>query len=452
MKPLVLGALLAVAPAAGLLSGCGGAPAAPATAERSREAPAADAFCVEHGVLEAVCTRCNPRLAAIFQERGDWCTEHEYPESFCPRCHPERGGRPAVDLEPDAPADGTRVQLASAETARQAGIETAQASEGQSSRQVEALGTIAYDPSRRAEVNARAPGIVREILFEVGQRVERGAPLLRIESAEVGAAQARRLAADSRVAVARAAHERAQALLDAGMGAQKDVDLARLELDTALAEQAAAESALAVVGVEGPEGSLYTLSAPLAGTCIARSVTIGRRVGDEEPLCEIVDTGVMWAELDVPESELLRVQPGQQVVVSADALGEHEFRGAIDSVAPEIDRATRTAKVRVRLENPQGLLRANLFVRARILLAREEVRVLVPRSAVQRAREAQLVFVELEPARYEARRVVTAAARGDRIELLAGVRPGERVVTQGSFLLKTETLKGEIGAGCCAED
>lgn len=446
MQPVRCVALLVL-----LLPACGSDSSAP-SAEVARDADAPDAFCVEHGVTEAVCTRCNPKLIPIFQEQGDWCAEHAYPESFCPICHPALGGRPAIALGADGPADGTLVQLATPETARLAGIETVEAREGRTSSQIEVLGTIVYNAAGRAEVNARAPGIVREILFDVGQHVEAGAPLVRIESAAVAASQARVLTVNSRAAVARAAHERAQALLQAGMGSQKDSQAAQLELDTALAEQTAAQSMQDLLGVEGAADGTYTLSAPLGGTCLHRSVSIGRMVGEGESLCEVVDTTSMWAELDVPEAELARVRLGQKVVISAEALGQREFAGTIEALAPEIDPHTRTAKARVRLANPEGLLRANLFVRARILLAAEEVRVLVPRSAVQRAREAQLVFVEHSAGRYETRRVRTAEAGGDLVALLHGVAPGERVVTQGSFLLKTETLKGEIGAGCCAED
>jgi len=78
--------------------------------------------------------------------------------------------------------------------------------------------------------------------------------------------------------------------------------------------------------------------------------------------------------------------------------------------------------------------------------------VLVPRSAVQRAERVELVFVEQAPGRYVARRVHATAVVGDAVELAGGVAPGERVVTRGSFLLKTETLKGAIGAGCCAAE
>jgi cobalt-zinc-cadmium efflux system membrane fusion protein len=106
----------------------------------------------------------------------------------------------------------------------------------------------------------------------------------------------------------------------------------------------------------------------------------------------------------------------------------------------------------VPLENPEGALRAGMFGQARIRTEAARPSVLVPRSAVQRAKSVQVVFVKLAPDHYETRRVETGAIDGALIELKKGVRPGEEVVTQGSFLLKTETLKESIGAGCCETD
>jgi len=417
----------------------------------SKEVVSADAFCSEHGVAEAVCTKCNPKLVAIFQEKGDWCAEHGFPESFCPSCRPELGGRPAMELGAGPPATGTKVQLASSETARHAGIEVIEARANEASTELVVVGSIAYDATRRAEVNARVRGVVRELLVEVGQEVEANAPLVRIESAEIGAEQSRLIAASSRIEVAQAALERVKSLFDKGMTAQKELLEAQLEVDTAIAERAATQAALGIVGVDAASGSSFVLVAPIAGTCLHRQATIGRMVDSEEVLCEIVDTRTMWAELDVPERALTSVRAGHEVILTADALGATEFTGKIDYIAPEIDRHTRTAKARVKLENPDGLLRANLFVRARIALGPRHAQVLVPRSALQLAKGAELVFVELTPGSYEARRVRSLPGHGDLIALEGGVAAGERVVTAGSFLLKTETLKGEIGAGCCAE-
>jgi cobalt-zinc-cadmium efflux system membrane fusion protein len=90
-----------------------------------------------------------------------------------------------------------------------------------------------------------------------------------------------------------------------------------------------------------------------------------------------------------------------------------------------------------------------MFARAVIVLGPSNARALVPRESLQRAEDVQLVFVALAPDRYEARRVRTGSTLGDLVEILDGIEPGERVAVRGSFLLKTETLRGSIGAGCC---
>ena len=101
------------------------------------------------------------------------------------------------------------------------------------------------------------------------------------------------------------------------------------------------------------------------------------------------------------------------------------------------------------LMDPDGSLRANLFARARIDLGASRALSLVPADALQRAGTAEIVFVQLAADRYEARRVRAGARRGELVEIFSGIEPGELVATRGSFLLKTETLKGSIGAGCC---
>ena len=119
-----------------------------------------------------------------------------------------------------------------------------------------------------------------------------------------------------------------------------------------------------------------------------------------------------------------------------------------------VDPQTRTAVARVRLPNPAGLLRANMYGKARLPLGGSRASASVPRTAIQRAKSVQLAFVRLGPDEYEARRVQVAPGQweGDTVEVASGVEPGEEIVTAGSFFLKTETLKDAIGAGCCDVD
>jgi cobalt-zinc-cadmium efflux system membrane fusion protein len=226
---------------------------------------------------------------------------------------------------------------------------------------------------------------------------------------------------------------------------------AQQELATARAEHAALASALSIVGAAAGSGGSYTLSAPLSGVVTRRTATIGKLVGVDELLFEVVDTSAMWAELDVPEMELSAVASGQSVVLMLDGQ-TREWKGKITYLSPEIDLHTRTVKARVPLENTDGAMRANMYGQARILAGSAKTPVMIPQAAVQRAKTVQLVFVRLAEDEYEARRVKLGVREGDLIEILNGIRPGEQVVTQGSFLLKTETLKESIGAGCCEVD
>jgi cobalt-zinc-cadmium efflux system membrane fusion protein len=428
----------------------------PAITEQARHAsPAAapivaeDAFCSEHGVLEAVCTKCNPALIPVFKAKGDWCEEHQFPESFCPICHPQRGGRPAVDVKGDgAPADGTRVTFKTKDTARLSGIRVVKAIGRASRSKVTVTARIVYDASKVAEVNARSPGVVRAIRADIGALVQAGSPLAIIESARVGADQARLETARSRVQLAERNHARVAELHQAGITAEKNVLVARQDLDAAKADLSAARSALGMVGsTDG--GSRYTLDAPIAGVITQRNATIGRLVDTERVLFEIVDTSSMWAELDIAEGDVARVAIGQPVAVTVDGLSGREFAGTLSYVSPEIDAHTRTAKGRVALENPEGLLRGNMFARAQIEVSGSSSAVAVPPQAIQRAKDAQLVFVRVAEDAFEARRVQVGVADAELVEVSGRLAPGDEVATDGSFLLKTETLKGSIGAGCC---
>lgn len=413
-------------------------------------AAADGAFCKEHGVLEAVCTKCSPALIPVFKAKGDWCEEHGFPESFCPICKPERGGRPAADVKDDgAPPDGTKVRFKTKETLRLAGIHVAKVAERPSRSVVSVTAKIIYDATKVAEVNARSSGVVRAIRADVGTKVRAGAPLATIESAGVGSDQSRAQAARSRVKVADANYTRLKKLHEEGITPEKDVLAARQELDSAKAELSAAESALGMVGSVADGASRYTLTAPIAGVITKRNATIGRLVDTEKVLFEIVDTSAMWAEVDIPETDVPRVVVGQPVFITVDGLGEKQFSGTLSYVSPEIDAHTRTAKGRVALENPDGLLRGNMFARARIAATGSGKAVVVPRKAVQRAKSAQLVFVRVTDDAFEARRVQLGSGDAELIEVTGRLAPGDDVATDGSFLLKTETLKGSIGAGCC---
>ena len=440
-----------------LLAGCPAAPAttvdAPATA-----AATADGLCPEHRVLEALCTKHHPSLIPVFQAKGDWCVEHGFPESICPQCHPERGGRLAVvsDVADDgAPADGLKIRLRTPALAAQAGIATVVAIAGTGGPGVRAVGRVVYDASKVAVVHAGAAGIVRALLVDTGRRVKQGQALAVVESAAVGADRGTLASARGRLRSADAAVARESALVEAGASPPKLLQQAEQEQVAAVAAVATTEAALSVVGHGPGAAGQYTLTAPLRGVVAQRAVAVGQTVTAEAMLFEIVDASSLWAEIDVAEGDLAVVAEGQAVEFVVDVLPARPFTGTIASIAPGLDPHTRTARARVALSNDDLTLRANMFGTARIAVGAAGSTVLVPRSAVQQTGTVLFVFVPLGEGVYETRRVTPGpqglrpVAGSDLVELVAGVAVGEAVVTTGSFLLKTETRKDAIGAGCC---
>jgi cobalt-zinc-cadmium efflux system membrane fusion protein len=424
--------------------------------EPAKPAPAAAAAAgemCEHRVLKAVCTKCNPRLVPVFQAKGDWCAEHGFPESFCPTCHPERGGKPSADVSAEkAPRDGLRIRFKRADTARSAGLAWVKVSEQQITTGVLAPARLAYDATRLAQINARAPGVVRSLKVDVGASVKQGQALIVIDSPNVGADRARLAAAKARVNTAVDNLARQQRLVTEGLAAQQVLLAAEQERAAAEAEHQALAASLSILGAGGGGAGAYTLSAPIAGVVTQRDATIGRLVDEQQVLLEIVDTRSLWADIDVAEQDLPRIAAEQPVTLELDGLPGRKLEGKISFVSPAIGPHTRSAKARVPLDNPDGALRANMFGRARIAASAASARLVAPQAALQRAGDTPLLFVRISDIEFETRRVKLGASQGETVEVLAGVKAGEEVVTTGSFLLKTETSKENIGAGCCEHD
>lgn len=339
--------------------------------------------------------------------------------------------------------ESQRVRLKNAEAMKTAGIEIVKAQDRPEGAGLVATATIAFDATKRAIVNARAPGIVREIKADVGSKVARGATLAVIDSTQVGADRSRLGGAQARVQVAEAGFKRESELQAKGISATKDVLAARQELEAAKSELQSLSASLGAVGGNAG-GAGYALTSPLAGAVVRRAASIGKLVGIEETLFEVVDTSTMWAEIDIPEDQLVAIPIDAPAILTVDGLGDRQFRGSISYVSPEIDVRTRTARARAALLNPDAVLRANMFAHARIVVGGGKPTVTVPSKSVQRIGEGAFVFVQVSDHEFEAREVTLGADDGANVEITSGVRGGEPVAAQGAFLLKSEILKGSL--------
>lgn len=442
--------VIAVACVLGACEGAG-APAVrePAVAA-ALDAPL-DTLCV-HGVLDALCPHCHPALAAVFRARGDWCATHEMPESICPSCHPERQGRPVVALEPAAQdevvSEGTRVTLANPDIAAAMGLDTVVLGAPTHTASVHAPARLAYDLSRVAHVGPRVQGLVAAVERDVGARVEAGEVLAWIDSTSVAVDRARVSAARAHRTTAEAAEARALALRTDGVRSERDLLTARQEAAAARSEHQALLATLRAVG--GGQAARYALTTPIAGVVITRRAVLGAAVNVGDVLFEVVDPTRLWVELAIAERDAAHVTPGAALTLRVLGLETRLGPVTLEFVAPELDPHTRTVTARASIDNGLGLLRAHALAEAEIVVPIERASFRVPRAAVQRTREVAMLFVRLSAEAYEVRRVTVIDDAEPQSLLVAGrLEEGEEIVTRGSFLLRTETTREGIGAGCC---
>lgn len=403
-------------------------------------------WCAEHGVPESMCSKCNPSLIPGFQQAGDWCAEHGFPESVCPRCNPmpSPAGAPS-----DEEVEGRTVRFRSSEIEERAGIRTSAAVSTTTAPTVDCAARIAFHGDRVADVRAIVPGIVRAVRIELGQNVERGAPLFELESTRVGEIQAALQTARERARTAESNLARQRQLREGDIASARQVELAEQELATAEAEARAAQSTLRMAGARQTASSgRYVLTAPIAGSVVRRPGVMGVLATESTSLATIADTSVVWALCDVPEAEASRLAVGQVARVVIEGGREPAFDGQVTWIAAEVDLRSRTVTARVEVPNPDGRLRANQFARATVETGAASAAVSVPRAAVQRIGVREVVFVRTAAGVYEPR-IVRRRGGGDVVQIEGDISPGDEVVTTGAVLLRTEVMPGSIGAGCC---
>jgi cobalt-zinc-cadmium efflux system membrane fusion protein len=186
----------------------------------------------------------------------------------------------------------------------------------------------------------------------------------------------------------------------------------------------------------------YDLKAPIGGTIIDRQISLGEYASEQKPAFVVADLSTVWVDLSIYRQDLRRVHLGDEVLIDPDD-GRGEIRGSISYVAPVGSSDTQTALARIVLPNPDGRLRPGLFVTARLVLAKRDVKVAVRVSAIQMLENKTVVFVREEGDKIEARPVELGESDPGFVEIKAGLSVGERYVAENSFVVKAEMGKGE---------
>ena len=209
--------------------------------------------------------------------------------------------------------------------------------------------------------------------------------------------------------------------------------------------KAAAESDGEAHSAEAPR---LTLRAPFDGRVVERKVTPGSLVEALQPLVTVANLRSVWVFLQAYEKDLALLHTGLPVTIRTEAFPQESFKGRIDFVASTLDSATRTVKLRATVENRSEKLKPGMFVKAHVDVpkpaAEAKAILVVPQSALQTLEGRTTLFVELEPGVFERRFVEIGHSFEGFTEVLAGTKAGDVVVTEGSFVLKSEFAKATL--------
>jgi membrane fusion protein, copper/silver efflux system len=317
--------------------------------------------------------------------------------------------------------DDSSIKL-SAGKLQKAGVQTEVAERRTLNTVVRAPGTVEEDERRRSVVSLRFEGFIDTVSnVTTGTHVRKGEPLMRIYGPNLSSAAAEYLAA-------------LNARADAGISSQA-LKGARRRLENLDAP----EKFIADIERTREVPVYVTWPAPQDGEIVERMAVNGMRAAPGDVLFRIVDHNVVWVMADVAERDLGLIEVGQKVVVRPRARPDHPFTGKVTVIYPHLKMATRTARIRIELPNPDNVLLPDMYADVEIATGTEAPVVTVSNSAVIDSGEQQVVLLAKGDGRFEPRAVKLGRRGGGHVEIKEGLAEGDKVVVSANFLIDAES-------------
>lgn len=309
---------------------------------------------------------------------------------------------------------------------------------------VQLLGEMRVNEGRYAEVGTPIACRVVSVLAAPGQAVHKGQELAVLQSVDVGKARAESITAQARLDLARKTLERKRRLGAENIVPAREIQEAEANVATADAEVRAARAGLRALGAsdESSDSSELVLRSPIDGTVIERVAIQGQMAEPAQPLFRIGDMSRLWLVVHAFERDAVRLTAGSMARVSFAALPGRAFNGNVTLIGKQVDASSRTIPVRIEVTNSEQLLRPGMSATAWVPVGRSSEKVIaVPVAALQRIENEWVVFLPTGQDTFEIRPVGRGRDLGTEIEIVSGLKAGERVVVEGAFLLKAEAEK-----------
>jgi Cu(I)/Ag(I) efflux system membrane fusion protein len=328
----------------------------------------------------------------------------------------------------DEVSAGATVSL-SADKVQKLGVRTEPVQRRAVTRPIRAVGTIQVDERTVYVVAPKFEAWIEKLAVDTtGSVVKKGQPLMEVYSPELNLAQQEYL-----VARKSGGGAMSQQLADGALQKLRNLDVPDEEIER--------------LRKTGAAGRTLTLRAAAGGVVLEKSALRGMRFMPGEALYRIADLSKVWLIADVFEQDMGLVRPGQEAEVVVNSLPGRVFHSTVDFIYPTLVAESRTGRVRIILDNAEGLLRPNLYATVQFTPQAGAPRLTVPDSALLDTGNRQVVLVEVGQGRFQPRQV-KAGARGDGfVEVLEGLADGDRVVVRANFLIDSESnLRAALGA------
>ncbi|HEX3940008.1 MAG TPA: efflux RND transporter periplasmic adaptor subunit [Acidobacteriaceae bacterium] len=304
-------------------------------------------------------------------------------------------------------------------------------------------GTVAPDVSRTIPVISIANGRVVAIHAQIGDTVRKGQLLMEVQSSDIAAAFDQYLKAVNDERLAHTQDDRAKLLFDKGAIAKSQLEIADDGEQNAQTSLSTAEEQLRVLGIDKDHPSAVAkVYSPASGVIIAQNVTDAAATGiglaGTATAFTIADLSQVWILCDVYENDLPTVHVGQQADIRLNAYPDRVLHGTISEIDAVLDPSIRTAKVRIQVSNPGGIMRVGMFATATFHGKKLETVTSVPATAVLHLHDRDWVFVPAPGGKFRRQGVVGGAMlAGGMQEISSGLEPGDQVVTNALELQNT---------------
>ena len=315
-------------------------------------------------------------------------------------------------------------------------------------------GRIALNSDTATQVFSPYSGRVVRVIAGIGQHVKKGASLFSMEAAEFAQTQSDLLNANTQLELARIAEERRHAAFDSKGGSLQDWQQAQADLAAAHTALDSVRNRLRIFGETDEQiaslerlkspSPVTNVTAPIDGVVTDRQVGPGQylQAGNATPVYTVGDLATVWLVADVREVDAPLVEVGQEIEVRVLAFPGRIFAAKLTSVGSAVDPVTHRVPVRATIENADGKLKPQMFATFSIITSGESAALAVPEEAVVREGEAARVWVVQGANDLASREIRTGRINNGMVEVLDGLKPGDKVVTRGSLFIDRAARAG----------